>query len=192
MTDAVMNRRMLGSAAVGLAAAAVAAPAVAAPMMHDMDRMARMPMLTQGDWMSQVKAQHQAIDREFQMIKATRDNQMDKRMQHFKMLATLLTGHSITEEVALYPGIAINGDVAGSDRLYMEQQHAKVMVAELDNMPKSGPDFMPRLTALESAIKAHVAEEEGDLYPKLMRQASADMNQKMSTDFRREFTRYMA
>ena len=190
MTDTDMNRRSLGAAAVGIAAAAVAAPLAAQPMMMD-GKMPRMPMLTQGDWMAQVKAQHAAIDREFQMIKATRDSEMPKRMQHFKMLATLLTGHSIAEEVALYPGIAMNGDTAGSDRLYMEQQHAKVMVAELDNMPKSGPNFMPRLTALESAIKAHVAEEEGDLYPKLMRQASADMNQKMSMDFRKEFSRYM-
>ena len=69
---------------------------------------------------------------------------------------------------------------------------AKVMVAELDAMPRTGPDFMPRLMALEAAIKAHVGEEENSQYPKLMRTATPAMNAKMTADFRREFTRYIS
>ena len=190
MTNAQINRRALGASALGVAAA-VTAPtfAQAAP---PMDKMPRMPMLSQGEWMTQVKEQHKEIVRHFELIKATTDRQMPQRMQYFKMLATLLTGHSIAEEVALYPGLAMVGDTAGSDKLYAEQSHAKVMVAELDAMPKSGPEFLTRLSTLQSAIMAHATDEETRLYPELLQKASPAMNQKMTTDFRKEFNRYMA
>ena len=182
------TRRDLGALALGGIAAAAAAPAMAAPAMG----MPSVGALTAGDWMAQVKAQHMAIDRQFAALKATRDGDTAGRTAGLKMLATLLTGHSIAEEVALYPGVAMKGDTAGSDQLYIEQQHAKVMVAELDNMPKTGPEFLARLTTLETALKAHVAEEEGQRYPALMRAATPAENAKMTADLRREFTRYIA
>lgn len=191
MTDMTVSRRMLGGLAAGAAAAGVAAPAAAqrsAPM-----RMPSVSSLTAGDWMAQVKAQHMAIDAGFQRLKATRESDGRGRQAALMDLAGLLTGHSIAEQVALYPGVAlVAGDRPGSDKLYMDQQHAKVMVAELMNLPMTGPEFMTRLTALEAAVKAHVADEEGREYPELMRAADRAMNEKMTADFRREFTKYMA
>lgn len=194
MTTENLDRRKFGAMIVGGAAAAVAGPALAQrrrmPMGMNMG-MTPVSALTAGDWMQQVRAQHREIDRHFAMLKNTRDRDAGMRDMHLKQLATVLTGHSIAEEVALYPGVAITGDRPGSDKLYMDQQHAKVMVAEIDAMPRMGPMFMERLTALEAAIKAHVAEEETQKYPQLMRTATREMNLKMTADFRREFTRYM-
>jgi hypothetical protein len=92
----------------------------------------------------------------------------------------------------LYPAIALKRDVGKSDELYMEQAHAKVMLTELDMLPKTGPDFLPKLIALETAIKAHVADEEGNAYPKLMRDASPAENAKMSADFRMHYNKHIA
>ena len=193
--DETLDRRRFGAIAVGAAAAAAAtaaSPALAQPMRMGMGGMPGVGMLTAGDWMQQVRAQHMAVDRQFAMLRRTRDGDGAMRDRGLKDLATMLTAHSVAEEVALYPGIAMSGDRQGSDRLYMEQSHAKVMIAELDAMPRNGPAFMGRLMALEAAIKAHVAEEENDLYPRLMRSAGPRMNAKMTQDFRREFTRYIA
>lgn len=191
MTLETFGRRQFGAMVVGGAAAA----AVASPVLAQRDAAMRAPSiasLTAGNWMQQVQAQHREVDRHFAMLKQTGPRQGAMRDAQLKMLATVLTGHSIAEEVALYPGLAMIGDVGASDKLYMEQQHAKVMIAQIDAMPRQGPQFMDRLMTLETAIKAHVTDEEGNQYPKLMRQATAAQNAKMTADFRREFTRYMA
>jgi len=191
MTLETLGRRQFGAMVVGGAAAAAAASPVLAQRGPAM-RAPSVASLTAGNWMQQVKAQHMEVDRHFAMLRQSGPREAAARDGHLKMLATLLTGHSIAEEVALYPGLAMIGDVGASDKLYMEQQHAKVMIAQIDAMPRQGPQFMDRLATLESAIKAHVADEEGNQYPKLMRQATPAQNAKMTADFRREFTRYMS
>ena len=178
-----ISRRSLAGLAAGVAATA-AAPAFAQP---------RPPVggLTAGNWMDQVKAQHRAVDRLFMAIKATRDDQVPRRTALLKQLADALTAHSVAEETVLYPAIALMNNVPKSDELYMEQSHAKVMLNELDNMPKRGPEFLTRITALEAAIKEHVADEEGVAYPRLMQTASPAQNAKMSADFRMHFNKYL-
>lgn len=188
MSDTFVSRRMLGALAAG-ATASVAGAAMAQPRPTPPD----VGALTAGDWMAQVKAQHAAIDAAFQRAKATRDNDAAGRTAALMDLAGLLTGHSIAEEVALYPGVAlVANDRGGSDKLYVDQQHAKVMVAMIDNMPKTGPAFGVKIRELEDAVKAHVRDEEEREYPALMRAADAAQNAKMTADFRREFTKYMA
>lgn len=187
--DAKLNRRSFTAVAMGGAAlATAAAPAVAQRGLgYGMGPRG----LTSGDWMQQVKAQHLAIDRQFQVLKGLRGPA--RRAAELMTLKTLLTAHSIAEEVALYPGVAMNVSRGESDRLYKEQQDAKVALAEIDAllaMPGRDPEFLPRLTALEGAIKAHVAEEEGTAYPRLLRAAGPAMNAKMTRDFAMSFTRY--
>lgn len=173
------SRRALGGLAFAGAVAA-ATPAFAQRGMGS---------LTAGSWMDQVKAQHRAIDALFVQLKSSRAG--PQRTALLKRLADTLTAHSVAEEVVLYPAIAIEGDVPKSDELYIEQSHAKVMLNELDRLPKTGREFLPKLMALETAIKEHVADEEGNAYPKLMRQASAAENAKMSADFRMHYNKHI-
>lgn len=185
MTDQIeLSRRSLAGVALGLAAT-TAAPSLA------QSRPRGPSALTTGSWMDQVKAQHRAIDGNFRNLKATTDAQMPRRTALLKQLADNLTAHSVAEEVVLYPAIAMKNDVPKSDELYMEQAHAKVILAELDKMPKRGPEFMTRLTALETAIKEHVADEESNAYPRLMQAASAAENATMTADFRMHFNKHI-
>lgn len=184
-TDTGISGRALAGLAVGAAAASGAIPAIA------QDRRG-MGSPTSGSWMDQVMAQHRMVDQLFAKLKATRDRDRGERTALLKTLAESLTAHSIAEETVLYPAIAMMNQTAKSDELYIEQSHAKVILAELDNMPKEGPEFLSRLGALEAAIKAHVADEEGNVYPRLMQTASPAQNAKMSDDFRKHFTKYVA
>lgn len=185
MTD--ISRRKFAAAAVAGLGVAATAPAIA---QRRYPPMAGAGGLTAGDWMNQVRAQHAAIDRQFQVLK--RPLGLGARRAGLMTLKTMLTAHSIAEETALYPGVVLMVDRGEGDRLYREQQEAKVMLAEIDNMMAMGRtgDFLGRLTALETAIKAHVAEEENDAYPRLMRAANPMMNAKMTADFRMSFNRY--
>jgi hypothetical protein len=184
--DRQVSRRDLALLAAG-AAVVTAAPVAAQPAMKGM-----VGQLTAGDWMAQVKAQHAEIARHFKLVRGARSD--GERMQHFKMLAGLLAGHSIAEEVALYPGLYIQGDQGDGKQAYDEQQLAKVMTTRIDNAMAMGrrDEALKLVAELEAAIMAHVGHEEKEWYPQLMKKADAKMNAKMTADFRREFTKYMA
>ena len=186
MTDQTVTRRSLAGLALG-AAAVAATPAVAQMRRGAM----AMGNPTAGSWMDQVMAQHRAIDMLFMRLKQTRDNQMPMRTMLLKQLADTLTAHSVAEEVTLYPAIAQKNNVPKSDELYLEQSHAKVILNELDKMPKQGPAFITRLVALEAAIKEHVADEEGNAYPRLMAACSPAENAKMTADFRMHYQKHI-
>lgn len=188
--EKTLSRRNFAAAVVGTAAVAAAVPAVAQRRAM-MPGMASITSLTAGNWMQQVKAQHLEIVRHFQMLK--RPMGAPGRMAGLMSLKNVLTAHSIAEETSIYPAIALTVDRGGADMLYKEQQDAKVMLADIDNMMAMDPraDYMGKLTALESAVTAHaISHEESDLYPKLMRSAPAPMNAKVTKDFREAFTRY--
>jgi hemerythrin superfamily protein len=186
MPNTVVSRRSLGLLAAG-AAAAAAAPALGQPA----GKGGMAAGLTAGDWMAQVRAQHREIDRHFQLVKTAKTDA--DRTSHFRMLASLLSGHSLAEEVALYPGLFIQGEESDSKEAYDEQSMAKVLTARIDNAMAMGrrDEAMKLVGQLETAVKAHVAHEEKEWYPALMKKATAQMNAKMTADFRREFTKYM-
>jgi len=186
MPDTLVSRRNLGLFAAGAAAAAT--PSLAQPAA----KTGMAAGLTAGDWMAQVRAQHRETDRHFQLVKTARTDA--ERMSHFRMLASLLSGHSLAEEVALYPGLFMQGDEADSKEAYDEQSMAKVLTARIDNAMAMGrrDEAMKLVAQLEAAVKAHVAHEEKEWYPALQKKATAQMNAKMTADFRREFTKYMA
>lgn len=185
MTDQI-SRRSLG--ALGLGAAAVAG-AVATGADAQMRGGAS---LTAGNWMDQVKAQHAAIDAGFQEVKRLRT--ADGKRGAFRRLAGLLAAHSIAEETSLYPGIDMKVGDAQFRKASHDQQEAKVLTAQIDNALLLGDltTATATLLTLEAAIKAHVAEEETQYYPALLRAADARMNAKMSMDFRNQFTKSIA
>jgi hemerythrin superfamily protein len=183
MSSEVVSRRALGLVAMTTAAAAAVGPALA--------QTPAIGPLTEGNWFDEIKAQHREIARLFQAAMSASD--VPARRREVKRLATLLTGHSIAEEVAVYPGIYIDGDEQGALELYREQQMAKIMLARIDdalamNHPDEASDLLGKL---QSAVQAHVQEEEQQRFPALMQKADAAMNDKMTRDFKMQFTRYM-
>jgi hemerythrin superfamily protein len=183
MSADTLSRRALGLVAVTTAAVAAVGPALAQP--------ADLGPLTEGDWFEEIKAQHREIGRLFQAAMSAPD--VPGRRREVKRLATLLTGHAIAEEVAVYPGVYIDGDQQGALELYREQQMAKIMLARIDDaLAMNHPDeAMQLLGQLQSAVLAHAHEEEQQRFPALMQKADAAMNEKMTRDFKMQFTRYM-
>lgn len=184
----LMSRRTLGGLfAGGVALAADGALAQPAPVRRDPIAASR--GLMAGDWFQQVRAQHRAVDRQFALIEGARG--ANQRRAYLRDLATLLTAHSIAEEVALYPGLAMAGFRPAADEAYRDQSEAKIAIAELDAMPDPlAPRFERRLADLKAAIADHVRQEENSWYPELQRRAGI-MNDKMTRDFRQSFRRYM-
>jgi hypothetical protein len=61
-------------------------------------------MAGEGDWLAMVLDHHEQVEAAFAAVKAASDPA--SRVNALRMLSTLLTGHSIAEEAALYPALA--------------------------------------------------------------------------------------
>ena len=160
-------------------------PASSLDLLHDPSRQTE---AMKADWLGLVKAHHEMLERAFdELIDSGSD--LARRPVLYKRLAYLLTAHSVAEENAIYPALAMCGLQSESDRLYLDQAHAKVMNAMLDMADdKLGDAWLQRVHELRSAVLAHARQdEEADLYPRLVAAIDAPTATKLSVAYRREF-----
>jgi hypothetical protein len=113
---------------------------------------ARQTEAMKADWLGLIKAHHMMLERAFdELIDGGAD--MARRPALYKRLAHLLTAHSVAEENVIYPALAMCGLQSDSDRLYLDQAHAKVMNAMLDMADdKLGDDWLQRAKELRAAV----------------------------------------
>lgn len=179
--DQALTRRNLGVLAAGVAAAASIGSSGEAEA-----------AMVATDWLAQIKHQHREIDRRLMMVKNASNHAA--RVAAFKAFATYLSAHSMAEENSVYPAIAITGSEASAKQLYHEQDDAEILVGRIDNALAMGQDDQvpAMLDTLATALHAHVAEEEGQVFPALQAAADARMNAKLSMDFSMAFNRAVA
>ncbi len=111
---------------------------------------------------------HRKIKALMNQIAQTSAGNPTQRAQLLQQLADLLTVHNSTEENLVYPAIR---DIAARPNdaamLYHQQDEAKIIVFELDQLSKSDPRWSSRFATLHSAVLAHVAQEENIDFPHL-------------------------
>ena len=170
------SRRALGFGAVGLAAFAAMSDAVA------------QTTAVGGNWLDMVKAHHTLIAQNLDQILATTDEQVAERKRLHKHLGYLLTAHATAEENVIYPAIARMGMTTDSDRLYIEQAHAKVANADLGMSPAGTTEWRDHVSAMKTAILHHAKdEEEAAIFPRLMQAAGPQLNAALTQGYQRQF-----
>lgn len=144
-----------------------------------------------GTWLSQVQMQHKMIETTFEKLLGSGSETYLQQQKLQDVLSYQLTAHSVAEENVLYPMIAARGMVAESDKLYLDQAHAKVMNAQLEMMllhKKGDPAWMDAARKLQSAVLTHAKQdEEANLYPRLQSVLTTQENIELSAMFEREF-----
>lgn len=149
------------------------------------------PMRAGGDWLAMVKAQHKLIAATFDKLLASGGSTYLQQRRLQDLLSYQLTAHSVAEENVLYPKIAEKGLVPESDKLYLDQAHAKVMNAQLEMMllhKQGDPGWLDAARRLQTAVLTHAQQdEEGQVYPKLQSMLSAQENAELGMLFQREF-----
>ena len=80
-----------------------------------------------------------------------------------------LSVHAAIEEMVFYP--AVRERLAMSDDMVLEalEEHhvVKILLAELDGMSAADERYGAKMTVLIEIVRHHVAEEEGDMFPKV-------------------------
>jgi hemerythrin superfamily protein len=142
-----------------------------------------------GGWLEMVQAHHLMIEQAFDALIESGGNDFSGCVALHKRLAYLLTAHSVAEENVLYPALAMCNLQSESDRLYLDQAHAKVMNAVLDmSNEKCGAEWLDKVSQLKAAVLQHAkVDEEGDLYPRLAGAIDKDTADKLDMAYRREF-----
>ena len=141
-----------------------------------------------GGWLAAVLSHHIALEAAFGRVRAAEDAR--SRKDALKSLSTLLTGHSLAEEVVLYPAMAQADEKAHATLAYTEQTAAKMQAAALDEMDPLSEDFMDKLGHLQGAVEHHMYEEEKGWFLDLAESDQVDQA-KLTARYAEEFGRYM-
>ncbi len=141
-----------------------------------------------GDWLTTVLDQHLQIEQAFD---ALRDAAPADRPGRFKELATILNGHSLAEEVVLYPAIERGGEKGAAAMAYEEQSMTKVQMARLEMIDPASQDYLDKLEHIRSAVLHHVYEEEGTWLPRLKQSALREEQAVLGQRFNEEYSRYV-
>ena len=145
-----------------------------------------------GDWLAMVKVHHAMIAKTFDQLISAGDKQTYLQRNRLLMrLSYELTAHSVAEENVIYPALASAGMVSESDKLYMEQAHAKVMNAQLDMMAMhhdGDAGWLDKAKELQAAVLKHAKEdEEADAFPKLQKRLDAKQNAALTAGYKAQF-----
>ena len=134
-----------------------------------------------------LKHDHQVIARLLTAL--TMATTLDERKGTLKYLKAALVVHNATEENLVYPALqTIAGKKAESQHLYHDTAKADVMIFELDTMLQKDADaeFEAKAKELQTAVAAHIANEEASAFPDLQEHADS-VQLEMLTSSVREF-----
>jgi hypothetical protein len=139
-----------------------------------------------GDWLSMALDHHEQIREAFDDVRAA---QGAARMVAFKKLATILNGHSLAEEIVLYPGLSDAGETGHANMAYTEQTATKMQMAALEKLDPSSEEWMDKFEHVRGAVLHHMYEEEDNWFLDLKSQ-SPDQSM-LTARFKEEFERYV-
>jgi hemerythrin superfamily protein len=142
-----------------------------------------------GDWLSHVLDHHRQIEAAF--AKVTQAHDAAARTAAQKELGTLLTGHAIAEEAALYPTLAAHHQVGHAELAYQEQAAAKMELGLLERLDPMSEDYHDKLEHIRGAVLHHVYSEEGDWFLDLKKSLPESEQAKIGQRYAEEFARYM-
>jgi hemerythrin superfamily protein len=142
-----------------------------------------------GSWFAMVVEHHQQIEAAFDAVETAETAEQRRATQEW--LSILLTGHSIAEEVTLYPALASHGEKVRAELAYQEQSAAKGEAAALDELDPMSEDYLDKLRHIRGAVTHHMYEEEHSRFRRLQKKASPETMSRLTTKYAEQFNRYV-
>ena len=142
---------------------------------------------TPGDWLSLVLDHHDLIREAFVAGKLARG--AADRTAAMKTLAVLLNGHSLAEEVVLYPALGHADEKVHAAQAYLEQTVAKNQMAELERIPPSTEPWLDKWEHIEGAVLTHMYEEESGWFLELLEKG--ENQDRLTLRYAEEYDRYV-
>ncbi len=138
------------------------------------------PSLGAGDWMDALIAEHRMVEKSFQALLATRDDEMAKREMLLTKIAYALTKHAIEEENVIYPALSENAHADQAHHLIEEHGQVKTFIYDLRRIPSTDAAWITKAHEFWAALQKHVREEEDEIFPAFRGALGRDENTKLT------------
>jgi len=138
------------------------------------------------DWLDSLVADHRAVLALFDKLEATEDGQTWQRAHLLTKLRNALGKHAIEEENAVYPALREANEAHDADALNAEHGYVKTYLYELDNMPRSSPEWLERVRSFRELLEEHIRMEENEVFPRLRAALGEEGNARLSAAVARE------
>jgi hemerythrin superfamily protein len=129
---------------------------------------------TQTDVITFLTRQHNEVNALFTQLEKMEGSTSDEAQRLAEQVVIALVKHSAAEEIYLYPATrkhVPDGDEIADHELH-EHDEAEQIMKRLESLKPADTDFWPTMRQLMKAIRHHVEEEEGELFPKLRQACS--------------------
>jgi hemerythrin superfamily protein len=121
-----------------------------------------------------LKADHKEVDKLFQQVRATEE---EEHPPIFEKIKAGLEVHAHIEEKIFYPRLIDEGDEELADLVKegIEEHHqVKIFLRELSSLADESDKFEPKLKVLMEDVEHHVMEEEGEMFQMVKEQFGAE------------------
>lgn len=163
---------MAGALAVGVAAGMAA---------HHVRKAAVQGVsVAQGDWLDALKTEHRMVQKLFDALLATSDNQAAKRKTLLASIAYALTKHATQEENVIYPALKRMAADGRAPELIDDHAGIKAFIFELKTLPAGDPSWLPKAREFHDLIERHIRAEEDEILPLLMGSLSDKENAELT------------
>jgi hemerythrin superfamily protein len=109
---------------------------------------------------------HQRVKQLFEQAQQIRDNEQKKEL--FDKIDMELAIHAEIEETIFYPALEEHNELKQMARQAREEhEEVEQLLLEIEDLATEETDFTSQLARLEETVEHHVAEEEGEMFPKV-------------------------
>jgi len=121
------------------------------------------------DAITMLKDDHRTVEKLFKRFEKTGDRAMVERRRLVDQIIEELSVHAAIEEQLFYPVTRATVEGVDDDVLEAVEEHhvAKWLLAELEHLDPADERFKAKVTVLIESVRHHVAEEEGEYFPKV-------------------------
>jgi hemerythrin superfamily protein len=116
--------------------------------------------------------QHRQVEGLFEQFEQSADPAAKGRIA--RQVVALLSKHSGVEEMDVYPAIEHEVSRAAAESLTHEHQEPKKVLADIESCDDGSPELVTKMAQAKLAVAEHVAEEEGQVFPRLRRELGQD------------------
>ena len=113
---------------------------------------------------------HREVEEMFVELEAVMDGGSPdaERRRHLVDRVTIeLVKHAVAEEVAVYPRVKQKVSAEEAERAKAEHAEAERTMKRLERLDPDDPSFEQEIRTLMAEIRQHVAEEEGEMFPRM-------------------------
>lgn len=121
------------------------------------------------DAITLLKQDHKTVEKLFKQFEKAAPDATETKRELVDQIIEELSVHAAIEEQVFYPGVREEVEGVEDNVLEALEEHhvAKSTLAELEKMAPDHERFTAKVTVLIEAIRHHVEEEEGELFPEV-------------------------